>query len=365
MLAAHRRLAGVHAALAATETTSTVLDDVEVGTPEWDALCWELSQGTLDTSTVSPRTIRALMLTAEGATETERILATWEEQYRDLGLGEPPRPLIDVEAGSVTEEQLGWLRSLREKAVADEDFRRAAYIHSLYEIIRPRAPLTLQDCAPQGVEAKAEFFLRNGFVCVENVLTGNVLARCQEAWQEWEQPSMEAWLDARRHNFGIARHSFAGAEEGHPTVARKWFGITGLSYNTDNVNPVAKPFLQLDTAFIDLIHNDSSPGSDEVWQVAEQVLCGPGPPGTFSQTYGGILTVILPINDVPCCWKQVLIWSAAHRVAIGGVGRCGALAAARARIRLMPMPKVTLTGNSACARNLAGPLALSPKGRSA
>ena len=26
--------------------------------------------------------------------------------------------------------------------------------------------------------------------------------------------------------------------------------------------------------------------------------------GTFSQTYGSILTVILHINDVPCCWDQ-------------------------------------------------------------
>ena len=24
--------------------------------------------------------------------------------------------------------------------------------------------------------------------------------------------------------------------------------------------------------------------------------------GTFSQAYGSILTVILHINDVPCCW---------------------------------------------------------------
>ena len=28
--------------------------------------------------------------------------------------------------------------------------------------------------------------------------------------------------------------------------------------------------------------------------------------GTFSQTYGGILTVVLLSNDVPCCWQTVL-----------------------------------------------------------
>ena len=280
-MAASRRLAAVHAALAAaTETDTVTALDPAIGTDEWDALCWELSQGTLDTSTVSPRAIRAMMQPSPAEpTETERIVATWDEQYSDIGLGAPPRQLIDASTGTVTEEQLGWLRSLREKAVAEEDFRRAAYIHQLHETIRPKPPLTLQDCAPAGTEAKAEFFLRNGFVCVENALVGEALARCQAAWREWEAPSMEAWLDARRHNFGIARHSFGGAEEGHPVVARKWFGITGLTYNTDNVNPVAKSFLELDPAFIDLIHNDSSPGSDEVWQVAEQVLSGPGPVG--------------------------------------------------------------------------------------
>ena len=30
-------------------------------------------------------------------------------------------------------------------------------------------------------------------------------------------------------------------------------------------------------------------------------------PGTFSQTYGGILTLILHINDVPCCWIQLIV----------------------------------------------------------
>eukprot|EP01051_Picozoa_sp_SAG22_P034533 SAG22_NODE_15728_length_342_cov_0.839506_1_plen_82_part_01 len=37
--------------------------------------------------------------------------------------------------------------------------------------------------------------------------------------------------------------------------------------------------MELDPSFVDLIHNDSGPGSDEVWQVAEQVLAGPAPPG--------------------------------------------------------------------------------------
>ena len=164
-MAASRRLAAVHAALAAATRTDTVTAlDPDIGTDEWDALCWELSQGTLDTSMVSPRAIRAMMQPSPAEpTETERIVATWDEQYSDIGLGAPPRQLIDASTGTVTDEQLGWLRSLREKAVAEEDFRRAAYIHQLHETIRPKPPLTLQDCAPAGTEAKAEFFLRNGF----------------------------------------------------------------------------------------------------------------------------------------------------------------------------------------------------------
>ena len=36
-------------------------------------------------------------------------------------------------------------------------------------------------------------------------------------------------------------------------------------------------FLELEPDFLDLIHNDSCPGSDELWQVAERVLVGPAP----------------------------------------------------------------------------------------
>ena len=53
---------GLVAALAAaTETDTVTALDPAIGTDEWDALCWELSQGTLDTSTVSPGAIRAMM----------------------------------------------------------------------------------------------------------------------------------------------------------------------------------------------------------------------------------------------------------------------------------------------------------------
>jgi len=71
-----------------------------------------------------------------------------------------------------------------------------------------------------------------------------MMLRHSRASDRWTQrPSKDVWLDARCHNHGIARHSFGGADDGYPVVARKWFGITGLSYNGPGVNPVAKPFL--------------------------------------------------------------------------------------------------------------------------
>ena len=90
-------------------------------------------------------------------------------------------------------------------------------------------------------------------MCVENVLSGDALARVQTAWAEWEAPSKATWLEARAHCSGIARHSFAASEEGWPVVSRKWFGITGLSYGANpSVNPVSKPFIELDPSFVRL-----------------------------------------------------------------------------------------------------------------
>jgi hypothetical protein len=116
-------------------------------------------------------------------------------------------------------------------------------------------------------------------------LAGDKLRRCQAAWNEWEAPAKEQWLEARRHCRGMARHSFKEAEGGQPVVARKWFGITGLTYgsvNAGDVNPVARPFLELDPCFLDLV---DCPGP---WEVAERVLCGPDPADPDPRPRGGI-----------------------------------------------------------------------------
>jgi hypothetical protein len=236
----------------------------------WEAVaCSDLArglhQGTVDPRTLPPAFVREFMRPSpDSPTETERIMAGLTP---DVGLGVPPRPLIAATTGEVS--NLPWLESLRDAALQCGDLHRAAYIEDVLGVLRPRPPLTLQEAAPASVAAKAKFFLENGFVCVENVLSGPVLERCQAAWEAVEAPSKAAWLDSRAHNTGMARHSFLRSEdeERFPVVARKWFGIDSHSYGhrvrRTRVNPMQRPFLQLDPAFIDLIHNEQCPGRCE------------------------------------------------------------------------------------------------------
>ena len=109
------------------------------------------------------------------------------------------------------------------------------------------------------------------FVCVENVLSGACLARVQAAWARVEAPCKAAWMRARQHSRGISRHAFQVAGDGQPPVTRKYFTPVGTGEDE------GRPFLELDPAFLDLVHNDQSPGSDEARRVAERILVGPHP----------------------------------------------------------------------------------------
>ena len=164
-MAHRRRLATLHAALAPEpepEMEPALRGDGARRRPgtAFDELCWRLAQGTLETSTLSQSEVRALMAPSpDKPTQTESMMASLPE---DLGLGASPRPLLDAERGTVAPETVEWLLGLREGAVMEHDFQRAAYIHQLYECVRPnKPPLTLTDCAPEGPDAKAAFFLEN------------------------------------------------------------------------------------------------------------------------------------------------------------------------------------------------------------
>eukprot|EP01052_Picozoa_sp_SAG31_P027970 SAG31_NODE_2662_length_5279_cov_2.987645_2_plen_376_part_00 len=321
----NHRLAAVHSALSAhydERSTTTDLqgqaylpeaDDVEEWDPaaqfatdtlpptaavttteaaEYEALITgdlgrQIQQGTFDAEQFDATTVRTLMQPwAGGPTETERYMASLPPTNVP---GEAPRQLMDALTGEVT--NLEWLRALQAEAEAKHSTRRAAMLRDLIEVIRPKPPLTLRDTAPQGIEAKAAFFEENGFVskivdaclthhltltllqncdqvCVEQVLTGRQLAAVQAAWNRCEREPRATWQEARSHCFAITSpassgaHSFGRAADGYDAVSRKWFGMAGGEFG---------PLLEMDPAFLDVVHNDS-PGSDEVWRVAERVL---------------------------------------------------------------------------------------------
>eukprot|EP01051_Picozoa_sp_SAG22_P021279 SAG22_NODE_4639_length_1208_cov_1.192967_2_plen_268_part_00 len=160
---ARRRLVPVRSALAAAPAGVATGSAGETETvPTASALAHRLAQGELDVHGLSAATLRLLMQPEPGApTVTEQTLAA---QPMDLGLGAEPRPLLDPATGRLLNTE--WLEGLRDAAVAAREFHRAAAIHDILEVLRPKPPLSLLDTAPAGVDTKAQFFLDNGFVCV-------------------------------------------------------------------------------------------------------------------------------------------------------------------------------------------------------
>ena len=162
----HRRLAAVHSAIA--DPTAATTTHVEAAERVSQDVAWLMGQGELDPAAagLDAATLRQLMVPEPGApTVTERTLGSIPD---DIGLGAPPRPLLDADGKVIN---LEWLEGLRDSAVAAQDFRRASYINDVLEVVRPRPPLTLRDTAPAGVEAKAKFFLENGVCALSHPLS--------------------------------------------------------------------------------------------------------------------------------------------------------------------------------------------------
>jgi len=128
------------------------------GAVNTSALAHQLGQGTLCTLGLDPATVRALMQPGPGQpTETERLI----EAFPSTNVaGQAPRPLLDEATGRPS--NVAWLEGLREEAVGEHNYRQAAELHDLVELLRPRPPLTLRETAPAGVDAKACFFREHG-----------------------------------------------------------------------------------------------------------------------------------------------------------------------------------------------------------
>ena len=106
---------------------------------EWEAITTgplgqQLQQGLLDTATVSPAAIRALMQPSSGEpTEAERHMASLAKETEIAGPGVPARPLLDAATGEVV--NLGWLEGLRAEATAASDHERSVNLSRLIEVI--------------------------------------------------------------------------------------------------------------------------------------------------------------------------------------------------------------------------------------
>ena len=82
-------------------------------------------------------------------------------------------------------------------AVAHRDFREAALLQDLLHVVDPKPSLTVEACAPELPEDARDFFLREGFVCVQNCFTQEHLWRLQEAWRRAQEEPQKLWEEAR------------------------------------------------------------------------------------------------------------------------------------------------------------------------
>ena len=108
----HRRLAAVHSAISHPAAATTPHADEGVSQQD---VAWLMGQGELDPAAagLDAATLRQLMVPEPGApTVTERTLSSIPD---DIGLGAPPRPLLNADGKVIN---LEWLEGLRDAAVA-------------------------------------------------------------------------------------------------------------------------------------------------------------------------------------------------------------------------------------------------------
>ena len=144
--------------------------------------------------------------------------------------------------GRVAEAELAALAGREAVAVAGRDYRLAAQLRDLQEVLRPRpaGPLkAVRDCAPRAVEDQLGFFLKQGFCVLPNAVQPALLQRLQAAWRQPEAAAREQWQRDRAGGGGIRGQNFAVAPVGGPRVHRTFFDIP--------------EFLEQDDAFLDLI----------------------------------------------------------------------------------------------------------------
>ena len=199
-----------HLAAAVTTTTTEL---------ELEALDERLAVGRLDPETVPREALLELMRPEPGGpTETERLM---DGVAHHINSGPP---LIEPD-GRVTPATLERLQAEQRAAARRGDYPAAYQLKAVRDVLAPREPYTLAECAPTDVDAQVAFFETNGFVCVENAIEGPQLAAVQEAWEEHAAYSAAQWEASRANGVGIARHGFRAMRDGSPGVSRKIYSL--------------------------------------------------------------------------------------------------------------------------------------------
>ena len=85
-----------------------------------------------------------------------------EERIRYLE--EIGAPLAVDGSGQVTAAAMEGLREREAAAAARRDWRLATKIADVIDVVTPRSPLSVDDCAPPTLDGQYDFFLEHGFV---------------------------------------------------------------------------------------------------------------------------------------------------------------------------------------------------------
>ena len=159
---------------------------------------------------------------------SERWTADGHRNFGSRGAG---APLLQDERGAVIPAELERLEKEKADAVAADDYRTAAAVQTIIQVVTPRVtplpkPLAEYMVAPNfddtDVRAAADFFLENRFCVVPGVVSEATLQRVRAGWPAAEAEARALW-EARaavsRGRWGLSWAS------GAPTGYRTFFDL--------------------------------------------------------------------------------------------------------------------------------------------
>jgi hypothetical protein len=103
----------------------------------------------------------------------------------------------DATTGAVLPAELERLAHAEREAANCSDYLLAAELKRVRDVLTPRPAVSPLECAPRTTEEQVEFFLRNGFCIVPEVVVGDQLRRLQGAWDAAAAPEHERWEAAK------------------------------------------------------------------------------------------------------------------------------------------------------------------------